>query len=55
MKTTTANAGLKVKASIKAGGMPLNHNRNGLKVKAGIKAGEIVFLRNHSARLLLAR
>ena len=39
MKTTKTNAGLKVKASIKAGGLHLNHNRVGLKVQADIKAG----------------
>ena len=39
MKTSSSkNAGLKVKTSVKAGGVPLNHNRNGLKVKTSIKA-----------------
>jgi hypothetical protein len=38
--TTTTNAGLKVKTSIKAGGFnPPNHNRAALKVRTAIKAG----------------
>jgi hypothetical protein len=41
MKTTTTT-GLKVKSTIKAGGIqPPNHNRSGLKVKTAIKAGGI--------------
>ena len=40
MKTSTTNAGLKVKTSIKAGGGGWqNHNRSGLKVKTSIKSG----------------
>ena len=40
MKTTTKNTGIKVNASVKAGGLVTpNHSRSGLKVKAGIKAG----------------
>jgi len=42
MKTSSKYAGLKVKTSIKAGGIgPVNHNRNGLKVKSAIRAGGI--------------
>ena len=41
MKTIQTNSGLKVKASVKAGGLP-NHNRGGLRVKAGVKAGGLV-------------
>jgi len=44
MKT---NAGLKVKTSIKAGGIGSNHTRGALKVKAGVKAG-YTCLQNHS-------
>ena len=34
MKTTSSNSGLKVKASIKAGGFATgNHSRTGLKVR----------------------
>ena len=50
MKTSSKNAGLKVKTSIKAAGIPLNHNRNGLKVKTSIKAGELIFRDNHCRR-----
>jgi hypothetical protein len=50
MKTKTIS-GIKVKATIKAGGMHPNHVRAGLKVRASIKAGEIL-QRNHSARRL---
>jgi hypothetical protein len=41
MKTTTKkNSGIKVTASVKAGGLGnLNHSQRGLRVKAGIKAG----------------
>ncbi len=46
MKTTTSNSGLKVKTSIKAGGMLANHNETqvrrpskSLKVKTALKAG----------------
>jgi len=39
MKTSSKNAGLKVKTSIKAAGWPTNHSRGVLKVKSGIKAG----------------
>jgi CxxC motif-containing protein len=54
MKTKTIS-GIKVKATVKAGGLPLNnHNRAGLKVRVGIKAGEILFT-NHSRRLFAVR
>jgi len=46
MKTSKTNAGLKVKTSIKAGGLPYNHNRNGLKVKSALKACGLPY--NHS-------
>ena len=53
MKTSsTKNAGLKINAGIRAGGLPANHNRNGLKVRTAIKAGEVIFQGNHSERLL---
>ena len=54
MKSST-KAGLKVKAGIKAGGLPNNHNRIGLKVRAGIRAGELIFCGNHSSQLLPLR
>ena len=55
MKTNKKISGIKVKANVKAGGLPnRNHSRAGIKVRAGVKAGEIL-LTNHSARLLLAR
>ena len=53
MKTTT-NAGLKVNANIKAGGLTTNHSRAGLSVKAGIKAGGGM-RPNHSVRMFGAQ
>lgn len=38
---TISNAGLKVKAAVKAGGIGMQHNRPGLKVRAAVKAGGI--------------
>jgi hypothetical protein len=52
MKTTTTTQGLKVRTSIKAGGMGLNHNQTlvrGLKVRTGTKAGA---LNNHNQTLV---
>jgi hypothetical protein len=40
MNTIKTNRGLKVKTSVKAGGLTMiNHNRSGLKVRGGVKAG----------------
>jgi len=49
MKTTTKNTGIKVTASVKAGGffLPGNHNRGGLAVKTSLKAGTSYHL-NHN-------
>ena len=41
MKTRSTNAGLKVKTSIKVGGIHPNHNRKGLKVATNVKSGGI--------------
>jgi hypothetical protein len=38
---TISNAGLKVKAGVKAGGIGVQHNRPGLRIKAAVKAGGI--------------
>ena len=54
MKTSKTNAGLKVKASIKAGAININHNRGGLRVKTSVKAGEVRFSHNHNSQLLSA-
>ena len=50
MKTKT-NSGIKVKATIKAGGLKENHVRTGLKVATGLKAGGQL-RNNHSVRVL---
>ena len=51
MKTSTTNAGLKVKASVKAGAFGAgNHTRGALKVKTAIKAG-FACHKNHNVRL----
>jgi len=53
--TTTKSSGIKVKASIKAGGIwqnGTNHNQSGLKVRAGVKAGAFICLKNHNGQLL---
>ena len=56
MKTKTTNSGIKVKASVKAGGFQFNHNAFGLRIKAGLKGGAMLPLRpNHSLRLLTLR
>ena len=51
---TKSTSGLKVKAGIKAGGLPAaNHSRSGLKVKTSIKAGSGIDPQpNHNRRLL---
>jgi hypothetical protein len=52
MKEIKANSGLKVKAGVKAGGIPAcNHNRVGLKVRAGVKAGGIPACNHNRAGL----
>jgi hypothetical protein len=52
MKSIQTNAGLKVKAGVKAGGLPtVNHNRGALRVKAGVKAGGLPTV-NHNRRAL---
>jgi hypothetical protein len=38
MKTTITNAGLKVRTTLKAAGLPGNHSRNGLKVRTSLRA-----------------
>jgi hypothetical protein len=35
----TKSSGIKVKSSVKAGGLNMNHTRPALKVRAGVKAG----------------
>jgi len=35
----TKTSGIKVKSSVKAGGLNMNHARRALKVRAGVKAG----------------
>ena len=52
MKTSTRNPGLKVKASVKAGGFNIgpNHNRSGLKVRTAVKSGYTA-VTNHSRRI----
>ncbi len=50
MKTKTIS-GIKVKATVKAGGLQQNHNRPGIKVRVGVRAGEIL-QSNHSVRAL---
>jgi hypothetical protein len=53
MKITT-KAGLKVRATVKAGGVGTgNHSRPGLKVRLNVRAGEIL-LGNHCRRGLTA-
>jgi hypothetical protein len=54
MKNSTKNSGLKVKTSVKAGIIRLNHNRAalaskkaGLQVKTSVKAGLGYFNHNH--------
>ena len=52
MTTTTKTTGLKVKTTIKAGGlMRMNHNRAGLKVRSAVKAGGLMMM-NHNRRAL---
>ena len=53
MKTNAKiQAGVKVAAAIKAGGLQLNHSRRlALSVKSGIKAGEGILSPNHNRRL----
>ena len=51
MKTTSSNSGLKVKTSIKAGGLGLNHNRTALKVRSNIRGG-YTCSPNHNASLI---
>ena len=53
MNTTTKNSGLKIKTSIKAGGISSNHNQTlvrGLKVRTSIKAGGLSA--NHNETLV---
>jgi len=54
MKTTTKNTGIKVTASVKAGGLGAqgNHNRSGIKVRSAIKGGELIRESNHSNWLI---
>ena len=49
--------GLKVRASVKAGGVTVQHNRRVLKVRSGLKSGGIDPLGggNHSRNLLVLR
>ena len=55
MKTTKKNSGIKVTASVKAGGInqPGNHNRAGLRVRTNLKAGGD-YRQNHNRSLTLA-
>ena len=55
MKTkTTKTSGIKVTASVKAGGMNLNHSSKGLRVTAGLKAGSMTPMRpNHNSIALM--
>ena len=39
MKSVVAKSGLKVRSTIKAGGLANNHSRATLRVKSGVKAG----------------
>jgi hypothetical protein len=51
MKTISKKtAGIKVTATIKAGGFSLNHSRRSvsLSVKSGIKAGDGIYQANHT-------
>ena len=57
MKTTTSNSGLKVKTSIKSGGIMSNHNETlvqppskNLKVKTNVRAGGMAI--NHNQTLV---
>ncbi len=43
-------AGLKVKVSIRAGGITRQHSRTGVKVRVGVRAGAI--LCQHNGRVL---
>ena len=53
MTTTTKSTGLKVKTTIKAGGLStVNHNRAGLKVRSAVKAGGTILCSNHNRRAL---
>lgn len=53
MKTGN-KAGLKIRATVKAGGIGnTNHTRRGLKVTSGLKAG-LTHVRNHTTRLHFA-
>jgi hypothetical protein len=55
MTTTTKTTGLKVKTTIKAGGLPgINHNRSGLKVRSAVKAGGLPGI-NHNRSGLKVR
>jgi len=54
MKTNSkTQAGVKVAAGVKAGGLQANHCRRllGLAVKSGIKAGQDILHANHNRRL----
>jgi len=44
------SSGLRIKSTVKAGGISFNHNKAALKVKSGAKAGGISF--NHNKPLL---
>lgn len=56
MKTKAKNTGIKVTASVKAGGLNSNHNAAGLKIRSGVKAGSTTELRqNHSARMIVVQ
>ncbi|HEX3905890.1 MAG TPA: hypothetical protein VH853_23920 [Polyangia bacterium] len=55
MKTIQTNRGLKVKTSVKAGGLKtVNHNRAGLKVKTSVKAGGLKTVNHTRSALALA-
>lgn len=50
---TTSNSGLKIKSSVKAGGIGLNHNpvmrsSGGLRIKSSLKAGSRNAQHNHT-------
>ena len=54
MKTSTKTSGLRVKSTIKAGGLGGNNHNAGLRVKSAIKAGGLGG-NNHNASVVSSR
>jgi hypothetical protein len=55
MKNIQTNSGLKVKTSVKAGGLStVNHTRGALKVRSAVKAGGLSTVNHTRGALALA-